>query len=407
MALPGALRTYDSTGMLQYNYGVDVFRVRDIELMVPWKRKNSAEFYKFGTNTRNGATLAQPKCEFGMSRDKYPDALVVKAAAASGDTTITVYDAYLCIPGMRLVNDRTGEHVRVDSVTDANTLSVAATTGYGRGFAGSTAAAMVVGDTLRFTTNLLAELGKAPDVRRKAAAPGRWNYAEFWRAAWSTSTMQDNTIMLDGVGKIGESEMLEMWSFQEGVNAAMWLGRRYMVETSEGPLYVMDGFDAQVNKYSRDLSNISSAPWQFWNELFLPVFNEPNSASSKDLYCGPNVHASFVNSARAVGIKPEHFETLWGTEVTSVTIDDGYTINLVKDYEFFKGARAGEGRLVDGADVEFRPFAGWEQKVIPDVQDNDQKGIVQKNMILEGGTLIVRHPELHMKLSGFNGPFGL
>jgi hypothetical protein len=407
MALSGALRTYNSSELSLLNYGVDVFRVRDIELMVPWKRQSSAELYKFLTNTGTGSVLSQPKFEFGASRDKYPDGVIVKAAAAAGDVNLTVYDAYMVVPGMRLVCDRTGEHLRVSSVTDGSTIVCAATTGYGRGFAETTASALVIGDKLRFTTNLVAEFGHAPGVRRRGPSPMRWNYPEFWRAAWSTSTMQEGTVMIDGIGQIGEAEMMEMWAHQEGVNAAMWLGRRYFVEEADGPLYVMDGFDAQVTKHNADLSNVVTAPWTFWNEMFLPVFQESASSGSKDLYCGPNVYSTLVNSARAVGLKPENQETIWGTSVTQLVLDEGYTVNIIKDYEFFKGARAGDARLVDGGYVEFRPYNGWQQKIIPNIEDNDQKGIVVKHMLLEGGSMKVDHPECHMKLTGFRGPFGI
>jgi hypothetical protein len=165
----------------------------------------------------------------------------------------------------------------------------------------------------------------------------------------------------------------------------------------------MDGFDAQATVHSRDLSGINSMPWGAWVELFAPAFDAPMSSTVKELYCGRDVYQAFVTSARATGIKEEHWETLWGTSVTSINLDSGNTVNLVKDYNFFSGERAGDARLVDAAYVEYRPFNGWEQKLIPDVQDNNQKGIVRTNMILEGGSFKLMKQDCHMKLTGFGG----
>ena len=395
MSFPGAFTTY-STIDTALNDGQAV-RVRDIEAVVHWRNRNTAEFAKFLNAARSGAKPGQVKHEW-VETDKAPNFLIVKGACNSSAKSIDVFDAYQAVAGETFINDRTDEIIRIDAVDDADTVSTEATTGYGRGADGSTAAAMQIGDRLIKMGNTLAEEGTAADSR--GVTPTElWNYLEGFQKTWQVTQMQQDSVMLDGVGQIDEAYMRSLWEMDEEVNAALWFSRRNRVVRADGTLYTMNGFDQQVKTHAIDLSNVVAPTWEVFNERFSPAFDANASSGEKNVFCGQAAYNGLVAAARAVGIREENLETLWGTEVMVLRVDGG-TLNVIKDYRTFKGALSGSARVVDPAHVEYLPF--WPRVVIPNVQNRNQP-TVRKDMAMLAGTLVVRHEDCHMRVDGLGG----
>ena len=399
MAFAGAFSTYDATETA-LNHGT-IFRIRSVDQQVHWRNTASSEFYKFLTNLPQGAPAIQVRHEWGET-DKARNYVVVKADAASGATSIDVDDAYLCVADDALYNERTGEIVRIDAVDDADTISTAATTGYGRGFMGSTAAAMRIGDRLIKLGTLLAEEGTAADSTGVMPVD-RWNYLEAWQKTWTVTKMQQDSVMLDGVGQIDEQYMRKLWEFSEEINAALWFSRRNRVVTAAGNLYTLNGFDQQVKTHVLDFSNIAVPNWTILNEMFSQLFQASASSMEKGFFCGQGAYTSFLNAARALNVGIETWDTLYGTRIQAVQVDGG-TIHLIPDYRTFKGALSGSGRVVDMANIEFKQYMGWGRLVKQNVQPNDQPTI-RKDMVMEAGTLEVRHEATHARVDGLSQAF--
>lgn len=398
-AFSGPFSTYNSVETA-LNHGT-IFRIRDVESSVNSRNNNGAEFYQLLSSARTGDSATEPRVEWGET-DKNPNYLVVKTAATSGATDITVTDAYQAVAGDQMRNDRTGELIRIDAVDDADTISTDSATGYGRGFAGSTAAAMVAGDRLIKMGNVLAEEGKAADSRNGTPTPF-WNYIQPFQKTWTATKLQNSSDMLDGVGQFNAATLASAWELDEEVNATLWFGRRNMVVAADGNLYTMNGFDQQVKTYAFDFSNIAVPSWTMLNEAFSPMFQSGASSNEKMFFCGQGAYSSFTQAARAQGIKFENYETLNGTNVKMIEVDGG-TIHLVKDYRTFKGSMSGSGRIVDMSNIEISIYNGWDRMVIPNVQDNDQP-TVRKDMAMQALTLKVKFEDTHGIVDGLSTAF--
>ena len=398
----GPIITYDATNTVLNDGGI--FRVRDIEPDIPFKRPYSALFYKFLTAAPSGPLATQDIVYFG-EQEKYMNFVTVLTSTTSGSTTISVTNAYNCVPGDKLINWRTGEILRLDAINSATVLSAASTTGYGRGFAGTTAAAMRMGDRLYKMGNALTERGRTPSTNVKLPV-AMSNYCSFYVAAVATVKAQENSVMLGNFGSMNEQMANMLFAFREQINVDLWKGRKALIvvvaaaahDLGGGNLYQMDGFDAQVRTHAFDFSGIGHITWELWNETLSPAFD--NDSGDRFLYCGKNVYSSLINTARANVHPTEYKSTIDGVMVTAINVDGG-TVHLVRDYD---GLPPGSARLVHPGFVEYREREGYGEqwimntKLPTQIQDN-------VNTLVSGGTLLVHNEEVHAKIDNVFGPF--
>ena len=398
----GPLITYDATNTTLNDGGI--FRVRDIEPDIPFKRPYSALFYKFLTAAPEGPLATQDIVYFG-EQEKYMNFVTVLTSTTSGATAIVVTNAYNCVPGDKLINWRTGEIVRLDEIDSATQISTASTTGYGRGFSGTTAAAMKMGDRLYKMGNALTERGRTPGTNVKMPV-AMSNYCSFYVAAVATVKAQENSVMLGNFGRMNEQMANMMFAFREQINVDLWKGRKALIvvaaasahDLGGGNLYQMDGFDAQVRTHSFDFSGIGHITWELWNETLSPAFD--NDSGDRFLYCGKNVYSSLINTARANVHPTEYKSVIEGVMVDVINVDGG-TVHLIRDYD---GLPPGSARLVHPGFVEYREREGYGEqwimntKLPTQIQDN-------VNTLVSGGTLIVRNEEVHAKIDNVFGPF--
>lgn len=403
-SIRGPYATYDSTaGQDALNTG-GIFRVRDILPDIPFKRPYSALFYKLLTAVPHGKSAFQDKVEFGQ-QEKVLNYLTVNASTASDATSITVTNAYNSVPGDKFINWRTGELVRIDAVDSATVISTAATTGYGRGFAGSTAATMRIGDRLYKMGNALTEFGRTPDAIAKMPVSD-YNYCSFYIKAVKAGRLQENSVMLGNFGKMTEQMANALHQFNEEINVDLWKGKRTLLSVAAGSahdsgggnLYQMNGFDEQVVTHAFDLTSVAQMTWELWNEILSPVFD--NDPADRFLYCGKNVAASLASTARGNVVPTVYPSIIEGVNVTAISVDGG-TIHVVRDYD---GLPAGSARVVHPGFVEYLPRDGMEQQWIQDTKLPTQV-MEEVSTLLAGGTLIIRNEETMAKIDNLKGPF--
>jgi len=401
-SIRGAFTTYDATATALNDGGI--FRIRDIDADIPFRRPYSATFYKMLSAVPHGQVAMQDKVLFG-EQDKAPNYVTVAATAASDATSVTVTDAYNCVAGDKLWCQRTGEIMRLDAVDSATVVSTAATTGYGRGFAGTTGAALRRGDRLYKMGNALTEKGRTPDTSNLQPVE-RYNYCSYYIAAVSNTKLQENSVMLGNFGKMSEQMANKLHSFREQVNMDMWHGKRALIvvtaasahDSGGGNLYQMDGFDAQVTTHAHDLSSVPQMTYELWNEILSPLFDI--DSETRYMSCGKNVMASIHNTARGNVVPNVYPSILEGVNITSIDVDGG-TVNLVPDYD---GLPPGSARVWHPRFVEYRERQGMSEQWIMNTKLPTQV-MEDVNTIMAGGTLIVKNEATMAKIDGVGGPF--
>jgi len=403
-SIHGAYLTYDATaGQDALNTG-GIFRVRDIDPDIPFKRSYSAMFYRFLTAVPHGRTASQDKVQWG-EQERILNYLTVQASAASGATSIDVTNAYNAVPGDKFINWRTGEIIRIMALTDANTITTPATTGYGRGFVGTTAAAMRIGDRLYKMGNALTEKGRTPQTLSKMPTDA-YNYCSFYIEAVDVTRQQENSVMLGNFGKMSEKMANTLHNFREKINMDLWKGKRALIVVASGAahdlgggnLYQMNGFDEQVKTHAWDLDDIGQMTWELWNEILSPPFD--NDSGDRFMYCGKNVMASIRSTSRGNVVPTVYPSILEGVNITAITVDGG-TVHLVPDPD---GLPPGSARLVHPSFVEYRERDGYGEQWIMNTKLPTQ---VQEevNTLVAGGTLVLKNEETMLKLDNLGGPF--
>ena len=403
-SIHGPYLTYDATAEQDALNTGGIFRVRDIDPDIPFKRPYSAMFYKFLTAVPHGRTATQDKVQWG-EQERVLNFLTIQASAASGAVTLTVTNAYNAVPGDKFINWRTGEIVRIHALTDEVTVTVPATTGYGRGFAGSTAAAMRIGDRIYKMGNALTEKGRTPQTLSKMPTD-TYNNCSFYIKAVDVTRQQENSVMLGNFGKMSEKMANMLHSFREEINIDLWKGKRALIVVSSsashdaggGNLYQMNGFDEMVTTHAFDLSDVAQMTWELWNEILSPVFD--NDSGDRFLYCGKNVMASIRSTARGNVVPDVYPSKLEGVNITAITVDGG-TVHLVPDPD---GLPPGSARLVHPSFVEYRERDGYAEQWIMNTKLPTQ---VQEevNTLLAGGTLVLKNEETMAKIDNVGGPF--
>jgi len=401
-SIRGAFTTYDSTSTTLNTDSI--FRHRDIDPDIPFRRPYDAAFYRFLMAVNHGRMATADKVEWG-EQEMMPNFITLSADAASGDTSLTVNNAYNAIPGDKLFNWRTLEAVRLDAVDSATQVSVAAVTGYGRGFAGTTAAAMRVGDRLYKLGTALTEHGRSPVAVNVNPDP-KFNYCSYYVALSAVGRLQENSVMLGNFGQLDEDMMQKKWQQEQQINQDLWKGRRARIavtaaaahDSGGGNLYQMDGFDRQVHTHSFDLTGVLRMTWEQWNEILSPMFD--NDPGDRQMYSGKNVVSSLVATARGNTQLTSYPSIVEGTEVTALKVDGG-TLHIIHDYD---GLPPGSARIVHPGFAEYRERVGMEAQWVMNTQLPSQ--VMETNhTLLAGGCLLIKNEAVHGKIDNLSGPF--
>jgi hypothetical protein len=172
------------------------------------------------------------------------------AGAAAGVTTLTFTSTTGVTPNMVLHNPRTGENVRVTTVSTATDLVVA------RAFGRVAAAAINQGDTWIQVGTAFNEGSNRPESRRLTVSYVA-NYTQIFRNAWALTDTARASMAEAGYSNIAENRQdCGMFHSVDIESAIIW-GQPRMDTTGSTPVHATQGVLDAMNQYAA--SNVVTA----------------------------------------------------------------------------------------------------------------------------------------------------
>lgn len=204
------------------------------------------------------------------------DEITVNLAAGytAGDTSIVVSDGALVPKYALLYVPRTGEIMLVSSVS-THTLTVV------RGQSGTTAAALVHGDTMIIQGSAYAEFALSGDARFKQTA-FTYNYTQIDREKYGESRTSSGTKYYNNAQSYEMSRKNALVSMLRRFNGTLWLGGRSIDTTNKrrtmgGIFEFIDGGNVMdVNQ------NLTKADFDYFMANMAFSYN----SNKKTLFCG-------------------------------------------------------------------------------------------------------------------------
>ncbi len=373
------------------------YRLDELDETVRMLNEPNTEFYKVLQLIGRGPDVRQPK--FGITRSDVP-AIRTRINDSSGynttDTALTVKDASVFTPETIILNENTGEQMKIKSIDSLTAITVE------RAFLNSPAVAISDDDIITGLNPALGEKGTA-HLANGFLPSLAWNYVSFYAVKAQVTDLQQNTDMRFGISF--SNDLQKIW-FQElqRINAAlMWSRRGYEDTIDQGRKYYTAGFAQQVQTNVFDLSSVNGIlTWPYFNWLAERVALANTSSPSKVLLVGQSLFSAINTISYNRVVRNEYDERI-GTRVLSVTTDSGITFDVMLDRSIFTGPRAGDGAIVDSNFIEMRQHAGFGDTVRPEIQANDAH--IREDEIFGSYALVVYNEENHGMIKNCRGAY--
>lgn len=161
-------------------------------------------------------------------------------AATAVATSITVDDSNIWIPNSILLHELSDERMLVTAVT-GNVVTVI------RGFTGTTASAISVGDRLQYIATAFPEAseGAKPVMQ---VGESRTNYVQIFKGAWGVSGTAAAIEYRTG-NKVAESSEKAMGYLMESIERAFMFGRPYVTTYDNKPMRLSGGIQHAIKTY--------------------------------------------------------------------------------------------------------------------------------------------------------------
>lgn len=311
----------------------------------------------------------------------------VTAAALSTDVTVYVTDGAIVGKYDLIYVPRTGEIMRVSSVS-SNTLTVT------RGQAGTTAAALLASDELVMLNSSYAENAVSGDIRFKNTTFD-YNYTQIAREPYGNSRTEQGTKKYGIDNSYDRKKKMALIDMLRKNNGTMWVGGRSIDSTNKfrttgGVLSFIDS----ANVYDVN-NNLTQAEFEYWMRKYALAYNNTKKtlfASSK-LIEKINSWASdkvVYNSNAAVtkfGLSVKTYTTAWGD------------LDIVYESYFDEvSSLNGYGVALDLNLIKFVYFVNGVLRAFDDIQENDRDGR-KGEWLMEFGVQ-VNVPKAHSILKG-------
>jgi len=323
--------------------------------------------------------VRNPKFEMHLDEIETDETTVNNAAGyAAGATSIVVTSGAL-VPKFALIYvPRTKEIFRVSSVS-TNTLTVT------RGESGTTAAAMVNGDTLIIQGSAYAEFALSGDDRFKQTT-FPFNYTQIDREPFGESRTSKGTAYYNRAQSYERQKSLHLTSMLRRFNGTLWTGGRDIdttnnFRTTGGVLeYIDSGNVMDVNQ------NLTRADFNYFARKFAFAYN----SNEKTLFAGSRLLEKIDGWANDKSLVPNQNHPLaqFGFAVQSYRTRYG-VFNLVWEPYFDKFTVGttplnSYGVVLDLDNIVFNYLDTGVIHSKDDIQENDRDGR-RGEWIMEGG----------------------
>ena len=329
-----------------------------------------------------------PKFEMQLdSIDEIKTAVNYAAGYSSSDTSIVVDDGGIVGKYSLVYVPRTGEIMRVSSVS-SSTLTVT------RGEAGTTAAALLDNDELVMQNSAYAENAVSGDIAFKNTTFD-YNYTQISREKYGNSRTEQGTKKYGIDNSYDKKKKMALIKLLRENNVNMWLGgcdidSSNKFRTTGGVLSFIDS----ANVYDVN-GALTQAEFEYWMRKYALAYNN----TKKTLFAGSRLIEAITswasdkvvyNTNAAVakfGLSVKTYSTAWGDLdiVYEPCFDDISSLN-------------GYGVAVDLNLIKFVYFNNGVLKAFDDIQENDRDGR-QGEWLMEWGVQ-VNVPKAHAIIKG-------
>lgn len=369
--------------------------IADIAEDIYWYMPSAYPFQTLSRKLTGKRTVTQRQFDW-FQKDEYPRNLELTAASTAADTTIDVSLATAPFSSTRFMyrNTRTGELVLVTSGAATVTITVT------RGFAGSVAQDMEIGDILSYVASVY-EDGEGKGTFKSTKEQRDYNYCQIVKTPYGWTGRQLHTDMYGG-SDVDSERKFQSIEHAKSLEKLLWFGGRstqtgsggHELTTSGGVLSFLQSniwnlngtrptersfveFLSQAMKYGKggNLNGSSkkflfaSAPWVTEIEFF-----------AKD-------KLRYSPEAAKIGLKALEYETAHGTVfvVPSHVFDENHPDMAV---------------LADLNHIRLVRHQGRDTKIMKDIQANDIDG--KEELIQTDGSVEVSLEGAHAILKGLD-----
>jgi hypothetical protein len=312
------------------------------------------------------------------------------AAAALGDTTLTVVSSTNVLPGMLMRVDSTGENIIVNSITDATHIVVT------RGVGTVAAAAISISVYLYQVGNAFEEASVRP--QSLIINPVRIsNLTQIFRNSWAISDSARATQMIAGEGNVAESRMDCAAFHSKDVETSLLFGQKSSSTRNGQPFRTMDGLvniTGNLTYYPSYMAatNISTAgSTTNWTQLegFLdPVFNQatdPKQANERALFVGGTAKKVINNIGRLNGqYQLVDGQTNWGLQFSTFKTTRG-TFRVIEHPLF--NSNASWSKMAVAVDLSTFGVAYLGDRKTQNKEFNQNGNVSDNGIDAVGGTL--------------------
>ena len=368
--------------------GNDLLRINDVDPMFTMLNDGSALFYRLLTMYGSEEAASQPQYHF-FNDDIYASETNINNGAgySASDTSIVVDDA-IGVANAHAAIRRTGEIIRITSASTTTWTVV-------RGVEGSTAAAILDNDEVVLLGGVLPERGAANGGIVQLPTKVQ-NYVSFFSQSVSSSSLQEATEMLNGVGQMqGEFQKMTLWLMRQMDKALRYSKKDVNTDFagSGKAAYFTAGLEEYVTTNTE--LTVDGLTWYDFNTAFNAAFLPTNSSPTKTLICSQTAFSAINKVAYDRWTANPAFEATLGATMGQIVLDGGGVIDVVLDKYGF-GTQGKQGYLLDLPYVKTKEMANhglqWRDITLP--TDHGSKSEVYGSTSLK-----LQLPSLHRTIT--------
>lgn len=334
----------------------DLLRIPEVDPNFHMINDKSFMLYMLLSMFAKGKPSDQPRYEF-FEDDLLPNRATIVGAHALDDTTDILLSDTLASVNSNLFIPRTGEIIRVTTVSAA-TISTCT-----RGHRGTTAAAILASDDIFLIGQDLPE-GANANLGISQLPTKDWNAISFYSTGWRVTDVQEYTEMLNSTGQMSREQQMQVVKMMREVDWDLrWGARNVDTSTSsDGTLYYTDGFNSRISTHEIELAGELS--YEAINDALLPIFDDTSSSDNKQFLLSQALFSEFNRVARDY-VQPTVYNEVLGSNISRLELEGGFTLDLILDRRGFPAGTEvdGWGFIIDAAQAEFIPFEGFDMNL--------------------------------------------